>query len=282
MGELAHEVKQLAEAGPVDLHGGVDAVQADAVLVVVHIGGVLQKPGGAVDGDGNDPVVLPGGMVHPAGVALVLGAQHAPRVGGGGQVPGGGDGLGVLLRLGQVDGDVQLPILRGGLPLHVLGDPVPADIVGVLAEFTVPVGGFPGILPAEGLEFFDHLGGPGGEPAHELGVEQIPVDHGVLLQHPPLMGVIQEGLQHRGQLHRLVPGLRAGKAVQLQGVQNGVDGPGGLAGLNEPGMQGVGDQLGNGFIPLHGQPSSNPWGWSLCHTRSRVSPARQRPSGRRR
>ena len=108
MGELAHKVQQLGKAGPVDLHGDVLPVQADAVLIVVHIGGVLQKPGGAVDGDGDDAVVLPGGVVYPAGVALIFRAQLAPGVGGGREVPGGGDGLGVLFRLGQVDGDVQI------------------------------------------------------------------------------------------------------------------------------------------------------------------------------
>ena len=41
VGELPHKVQQLGKAGPVDLHGDVLPVQADAVLVVVHIGGVL-------------------------------------------------------------------------------------------------------------------------------------------------------------------------------------------------------------------------------------------------
>ena len=177
MGELPHKVQQLSKTGPVDLHGSVDAVQADAVLIVVDIGGVLHEPGRAVDGDGNDAVVLPGGVVHPAGIALILGTQGAPGVVGGRQVPGGGNGLGVLLRLGQVDGDVQLPILCGDLPLHIPGDAVPADIVGILAEFIVPVRRPLGILPVQGLEGLNDLSGPGGEASHQLGVKQIPVDH---------------------------------------------------------------------------------------------------------
>ena len=74
VGELPDEVQQLSKAGPIDLHGCVDAVQADAVLIVVHIGGVLQKPRRIINGDGNDAVVLPGRMVHPASIALVFGA----------------------------------------------------------------------------------------------------------------------------------------------------------------------------------------------------------------
>ena len=38
--------------------------------------------------------------------------------------------------------------------------------------------------------------GPGSEAAHEPGVEQVPVDHGVLRQHPPPVGVVQKGQCH--------------------------------------------------------------------------------------
>ena len=243
VGELAHEVQQLGEAGPVDLHGHVLAVEADAVLIVIDVGGVLQKPGRAVDGDGDDAVVGPGGVVDPAGVALIFGAQLAPGIGRGGQVPGGGNGLGVLLWLGEVDGDVQVPVLRGGDPLHIFCNAVPADIVGILAEFIVPVGGLlraPGI---EGPELLDDLGGPGGEHAHQLGVEEVPVDHRVLFEHTPGVSIVHEGSEHGGQVHGpLRRGLRLGIAVQPQGLQQGVHRPHLLTGLDEAGVQGVGHQ----------------------------------------
>ena len=98
----------------------------------------------------------------------------------------------------------------------------------------------PRALPVQGLECFNHLGGAGGEPAHEFGVEQVLVDHGVFGEHPPGVGVIQQLVQHSGQVDVLpvFPGF--GVAVQLQGVQDGVDGPGALTFLDEPGAQGVG------------------------------------------
>ena len=217
-------------------------------------------------------MVLPGRVVHPAGVALILGAQLAPGVVGGGQVPGGGDGLGVLLRLGQVDGDVQLPVLRLRLPLHVLGDAVPADIVGVLAEPVVPVCGLLRVLLPQGLELPDDLGGPGGERPHQLGVEQIPVDDGVLLEHPPGIGVVQQGVQHLGQLLLAAGGgFRQGTAVQLQDLQQGVHRPDLLLRLDQLLVQGVGDQLGNGLIPFHAHPSSKPWGWLLCQAQAEAT-----------
>ena len=273
VGELAHKVQQLAKAGPVDLHGGVLPVQADAVLVVVHIGGVLQKPGGAVDGDGDNAVVLPGGVIDPAGVALVLGAQLAPGIGGGGQVPGGGNSLGVLLRLGEVDGNVQLAVLGGRLPLHILGDPVPADVIGVLAELIIPVGGLLGVLRPQGLEFVNHLAGTGGESAHDLGVKKVPVDNGVLLQNTPGMGIVHEGVQNDGQFSILHRGqlLGHGTAVQLQHLQQGVYRPKLLLGPDELLVQGVGNQLGNGLVTLHAQTSSYPWGWFLCQAQAEAT-----------
>ena len=248
VGELAHKVQQLAKAGPVDFHGCVNLVETDAVLVIVHIGRVLQKPGRAVDGNGDNPVVLPGGVVHPAGIPLVLRAQQTPGIGGGGQIPGRRNGLGVLLRLGQVDGDVQFAILGGSLPLHIFGNPVPADIVGILAEGIVPIGGLLRSLPVQGLEFLNHLGGPGGKRPHQLGIQQIPIGDGVLGQHPPLRRVVQQGIQYLRQLPLLCGGERLGHgaAVQLQGLQQNIDPPNRLRRLEQRLIQGIGHQLGNG------------------------------------
>ena len=83
MGELPHKVQQLGKTGPVDPHRHMLPVEADAVLIVVDIGGVLQEPGTAVDGNGNHAVVAAGGVVDPSRIALILGAELAPRIGRG-------------------------------------------------------------------------------------------------------------------------------------------------------------------------------------------------------
>ena len=59
---------------------------------------------------------------------------------------GGGDGLGILLGLGQIDGDVDFAVVGSILPAHILGNAVAADIVGIAGELVVPVGSFYGIL----------------------------------------------------------------------------------------------------------------------------------------
>ena len=100
VGELLDKVQELAEGGAVDLHGDMLPVEDDAVLIIVHIGGVLEEPVLAVNGDGDQAVVLPGGMVHPAGVALIFPAQQALGIAALGRGARRRNGLGVLLRLG--------------------------------------------------------------------------------------------------------------------------------------------------------------------------------------
>ena len=87
----------------------------------------------------HDAVIAPGGVVHAAGVALVLHAQLALGVAGLRSILGGSDGLGVLLGFGQIDGDVQFAVLGCILPAHILCNAVAADIVGITAEFIIPV-----------------------------------------------------------------------------------------------------------------------------------------------
>src|SRR5699024_2152755 len=173
--------------------GGVQAVEHDAVLVVVDVGAVLEVPGAVVDGDGDDAVVLAGGVVHPAGVALVLHAQLALGVGALGGQLGGRDGLGVLFGLGEVDGDVQVAVGGGGDPLEVLLDAVAADVVGVLAEGVEPVGGGAGALLLVFVpEVGPHDAGPRGQHTHQPGVEQVP-GHRVVLADAPGHGVVHQG-----------------------------------------------------------------------------------------
>ena len=141
VGEEGHEVQQLAEGGTLDLHGGVLAVEDDAVLVVVDVGAVLEIPRAVVDGQRDDAVVLAGGMVQPAGIALVLHAELALGVGALGGELCRRDGLGVLFGLREVDGDVKVAVRGLGDPLEVPLDAVAADVVGVLTELVEPVGG---------------------------------------------------------------------------------------------------------------------------------------------
>ena len=65
MGELLDKVKQLSECRLINFHRHVLSVKYNAVLIIVHIWGILESPLTVIDGNGNDSVVIPGRMVGP-------------------------------------------------------------------------------------------------------------------------------------------------------------------------------------------------------------------------
>ena len=71
----------------------MSSVENDAMLVIIHIGGILPEPRLPVDGDGQDPVILPGRMVQPTGITLVFGTKLTLGVAGLGGIFRGGDAL---------------------------------------------------------------------------------------------------------------------------------------------------------------------------------------------
>ena len=222
------------------------AVEHDAVLVVVDIGAVLQIPCAAVDGQRDDAVVLAGGMVHPACIALVLHAELALGVGALGGQLGGGNGLGVLFGLREVDGDVQIAVGGLGDPLHVPLDAVAADVIGVLAEFIEPVGGGLGALflvPL--LKVGADNRGARGQHAHQLGVKQI-AGGGIVLTHAPGHGIVHQRFQDALEVGVADIPLRLGKAVQLHGHQQLIADVDLVIGQDEPGVQPIVDELLNG------------------------------------
>ena len=99
-------------------------------------------------------------------------AEHAGRVAALGLQALQGDGLGVLLGFGQVDGDFQLAVGGGGVPLDVLGDLRGADVVRVHAELIEPVGGSLGaLLRVELLELFADFALTGHQGTHQAGLK---------------------------------------------------------------------------------------------------------------
>ena len=100
VGELLHEIHDLAQGAAIHLHGGVILVQDDAVLIEVDVGAVLEIPRLTAQLHRHDAVGLPRGEVDAPRVADVLPAEHTLGVGGLGLQLLQRDGLGVLLGLG--------------------------------------------------------------------------------------------------------------------------------------------------------------------------------------
>lgn len=131
--ELLHEIKQLSEGSALDLHRCVVCVEHNAVLVVVNVRRILEEPVALVDGHRNDAVVLAGGMIHTACITFIFTAQQAFRITGLFCQLRCSNSLGILLRLGQVDSNVQIAVFGGCYPFHILADTITADIVGISA-----------------------------------------------------------------------------------------------------------------------------------------------------
>ena len=227
VGELRDEVQQIAKDLFVNPHGDVFPVQDNAVFVVVDVGAVLQEEVGPVEAQGKDAVILPGGVAQVSGVALVLRAQEALGIARALGLSGGGNGLGVLLRLGEVDGNVQYTIFRLRCPPLILQNSIPADVIRVPGEGIVPVRRLSGRTGVPLPEGADDLRRPGQEDAHQFGVQQVEVVGGVAVQDAPAERVRAQGLQRLvqgGQGLRQVRGKPA-EAVQFQGFQQTVGGP---------------------------------------------------------
>ena len=76
------------------------SVKYDTVLIVVHIGRILEAPSAVIDRNRNNPVVLSGRMVQASRIPLVLHTEQALRVAARLRILCRRNGLGILLRLG--------------------------------------------------------------------------------------------------------------------------------------------------------------------------------------
>ena len=195
MGKELDEVKQLHKCGPLDLHRHMLPVEYDTVLIVIYIRRILESPLAVVDRNRNDPVILPCRMVQAARISFILHAQQALGITAGLGVLCRGNGLGILLRLGQVDGDVDLSIGGIHFPFHIFLHAVAPDIVAVLAELIIVVRG----LLRGYLIFLRkcllYLGRPWKQAVHKPRVKEVPVSDTVL-DNPSFYCLIQQFLQH--------------------------------------------------------------------------------------
>jgi endonuclease/exonuclease/phosphatase family metal-dependent hydrolase len=98
---------------------------------------------------------------------------------------GGGNGFGVLFGLGEVDGDVDLPVLGVGLPFQILLDTLGADIVGL-----------------------NEMRGKGADPEFEAQVENLASLTGMKYYHFALAINLPQGPYGNGFLSK-IPILKA-------------------------------------------------------------------------
>ena len=154
--EQVDKVEQAGQPLAVDVHRTMLGAHGNAVLVKVRVRAVLEAPAIAIERDGDNAQVLACrmsaavGCGGASGVALVFDAELA----GGilfARVLGGtcrGDIARVLLRLGQVDGYLEIAPVGGGAPFDVARDGGTAHVAGVAAQAVEPVGRGAGLVDA--------------------------------------------------------------------------------------------------------------------------------------
>ena len=133
--ELFHKAEQPLKGAPGNLHGHMLAVENDAMLRVIQVRRVLEKPGIARQGDRHDAVVLPCGKIVAACIARVLHAKHTFGIAYAGSIFQLGNFLGVLFRLAKVDGDLQFAARAVGEVTDILRDGIHLDVVASPAHF---------------------------------------------------------------------------------------------------------------------------------------------------
>ena len=248
VGKLVEKGGQPPERHGRDAHRDVVPVQHDAVLVVVHVGRILEIPRFAAQLQRNEPVVLPRGMVDPPRVAGIFRAEHAFRIGDRRRVPQHGDFMRVLLRLGQVDGDLQLAVFRFRQPVFVSGHALDHDVVG---RDGLPVekirGGLDGRFPGDPPKFAVRFRRPGHEKPHDPGIEQIPVRGGVFREKPDFVRKVEKPLQNgrrasvRHVRHQRLR-IRFRRFRQPEQVEQGVAGRDDVFPFEKAGFQREGEQ----------------------------------------
>ena len=176
MREQVHKIEQAGQALAVDVHRAMLGAHGNAVLVKVRVRAVLEAPALAVELDGDDAQILAGGVSAAvgcggaSGIALVFDAELAggillARVLG---CTCRGDIARVLLRLGQVDGDLKIAPVGGGAPFDVARDGGTAHVAGVAAQAVEPVGRGTGLVDAHTpIEFLVYNRRPRHERAHD-------------------------------------------------------------------------------------------------------------------
>ena len=169
-------------------------VHDDGVLIIIDIRRILEAPWLAVDRDRHDAKILPRRVRNRARVAYIFDAEQALRITGRLFQLCRRDIARVFLRLGQVDGDFQLTVLRVRNPMLILCDAVAADIVAVLTQLIEIIRRRFRTFLIQAPEFSHHFRRCRRHAAHETSVKQVALRNGVR-DHSLLRRIIAEDVQ---------------------------------------------------------------------------------------
>ena len=194
MWEQLYKIKQLDKCISLDLHRSMLTVKYDTMFIVVNIWRVLEAPWTVIDGNRDDPVVLPCRMIDSSCIAFIFRTKQTFWIAAGFYQLGSCDSLWVFFRLGQVDRDIDLAIFAVYCPFLIFFYAITSDIVTVLTQLIKIICGFFRIFFISIPEFSLHLGRTRHQTVHQFCIKEISV-HNTVLDDAPLYSLIKKFVQ---------------------------------------------------------------------------------------
>ncbi|MNZ78125.1 hypothetical protein D3C78_966890 [compost metagenome] len=200
MRELLYEIKQSRKGRMRNNHRLVNALEDDAVLVVIHIRRVLEIPLFTLQLKRQYPKILTGRMIRTACISYIFCAKQALGILRLRHRLKQCDLLRVLLRLREINGDLKLAEFGRMLPVQVLSDTIHSNVIGIYAQPVESIGRSlqPFLLclaPECGMGFR----GTGHEQTHNPSIQQIAIRRCIIRYQADGKAVIKKLLK---QLHR--------------------------------------------------------------------------------
>ena len=169
-------------------------------------------------------MILSSRVIHPARIAFIFHAELTLRISALRRILCRSNGLRVLFRLGQVDGDINLSVRAVHFPADIFLYPVPTDIIVILTELIESIRSLLRILAIYIFKFFNDFRWRRRQNTHELCIEQISRDDIIAVDDSTLKGNICQSVKYSRQRDLLTGDLLLLVFILFKYLQKLIDG----------------------------------------------------------
>ena len=191
MREKFYKIKKFNKGILLNLHRNMLTVKDDAMLIVIHIWGILKSPGAVIYSDRNESVILSGRMINSSCISFVLRAKKTFRITAGFYKLGSSDCLRIFFRFGKIDGDIDFTIFTVYCPFLIFLYTITTNIIAVLTEFIEVIGCFLWIFLISAPELILYLRRTRHQTVHKSGIKKVSV-HNTVFYEISLHSLIQK------------------------------------------------------------------------------------------
>ena len=177
-----------------DRHRHMLVVQHDAVLIVIGVRRILQKPRTPRKLERDEAMRLACGMIYAPRIALVLPAEQTFRIGGRPREFCLCDVARILLRLREIDRHIESAVLRFCPPCNVLVDARLADVVRGDAQVIIVIRRLTRRCRIKGAKLTHDLGRTRHHAVHDARIKEIALIRRALDQPLPRR-IVEHALQ---------------------------------------------------------------------------------------